>query len=136
MRFSPEFLNRIDDIILFNRLSRENISMIVKLQEKEVQDLLSDRKIKIEIDDKAREWLAQNGYDPIYGARPIKRLFQHEIHNPLASLLLEGKIRTGGSVVITFNPSTSKLEFNIIEAGSETEAPTSVPAKLLVETED
>src|SRR5690606_10353802 len=83
-RFRPEFLNRIDEIIVFHRLKREEMAAIVDIQLARLQKLLSDRKIKLELDDAAREWLANRGYDPAYGARPLKRVIQKNVQDPLA----------------------------------------------------
>ncbi|HEY1386202.1 MAG TPA: AAA family ATPase, partial [Dongiaceae bacterium] len=91
--FRPEFLNRLDEIVLFHRLSRSNTTGIVDIQLKRLQALLADRKLELQLDGRAKEWLAEAGYDPIYGARPLKRVIQRELQNPLASLLLEGKFK-------------------------------------------
>ena len=96
--FRPEFLNRLDEIILFHRLSRGDMDKIVDIQIARLQKLLADRKIEIALDNKAREWLAQAGYDPVYGARPLKRVIQRRLQDPLAEMLLEGKIADGSSV--------------------------------------
>src|SRR4029077_6000463 len=90
--FRPEFLNRLDEIILFHRLSRENMDRIVDIQISRLEKLAADRKIEIALDAKARAWLADAGYDPVYGARPLKRVIQRRLQDPLAQLLLEGKI--------------------------------------------
>jgi ATP-dependent Clp protease ATP-binding subunit ClpB len=89
--FRPEFLNRLDEIVLFHRLSRKNMTGIVAIQLKRLQALLADRKLELQLDDSAKEWLAEAGYDPVYGARPLKRVIQRELQNPLATLLLEGR---------------------------------------------
>jgi ATP-dependent Clp protease ATP-binding subunit ClpB len=99
--FRPEFLNRLDEIILFHRLSRENMDRIVDIQIARLAKLLADRKIRIVLDDRARDWLAQAGYDPVYGARPLKRVIQRRIQDPLAQLLLEGKIADGDEVTVS-----------------------------------
>ena len=96
--FRPEFLNRLDEIILFHRLSRGDMDRIVDIQIARLQKLLADRKIEIALDNKAREWLAQAGYDPVYGARPLKRVIQRRLQDPLAEMLLEGRIADGSSV--------------------------------------
>jgi ATP-dependent Clp protease ATP-binding subunit ClpB len=96
--FRPEFLNRLDEIILFHRLTRKNMDTIVDIQIGQLDKLLADRKIAIELDDKAREWLADAGYDPVYGARPLKRVIQRRLQDPLAELLLEGRISDGDKV--------------------------------------
>jgi len=101
--FRPEFLNRLDEIILFRRLSRENMDRIVDIQIGRLSKLLADRKIEIVLDGRAREWLAQAGYDPVYGARPLKRVIQRRLQDPLAQLLLEGKIADGQKVKVSAN---------------------------------
>lgn len=99
--FRPEFLNRVDEIILFHRLHRAEMGAIVDIQLVRLQSLLADRKIRIEIDDGAREWLAELGYDPVYGARPLKRVIQKEVQDQLAERLLMGDIHDGSTVHIT-----------------------------------
>ncbi len=98
--FRPEFLNRLDEIILFHRLSRKNMDRIVDIQIGRLDKLLADRKIEIALDAKAREWLAAAGYDPVYGARPLKRVIQRRLQDPLAQLLLEGKIGDGAKIKV------------------------------------
>jgi len=98
--FRPEFLNRLDEILLFNRLSRTNMTDIVEIQLNRLRKLLADRKIELKFDSKALQWLANRGYDPVYGARPLKRVIQRSLQNPLATQLLEGKVRDGDSVEI------------------------------------
>ncbi len=99
--FRPEFLNRIDEILLFHRLSRADMTGIVDIQLGRLQKLLADRKMTVDVDQKAKNWLANAGYDPVYGARPLKRVIQQQIQNPLAKLLLEGKIADGDTVRVT-----------------------------------
>jgi ATP-dependent Clp protease ATP-binding subunit ClpB len=101
LKFRPEFLNRIDDIILFHRLKRENMAAIVDIQMVRLQKLLTDRKITLKLDEAARTWLANRGYDPAYGARPLKRVIQKSVQDPLAELLLAGKIKDGDTVKLT-----------------------------------
>jgi ATP-dependent Clp protease ATP-binding subunit ClpB len=96
--FRPEFLNRLDDILLFHRLTRAHMGGIVDIQLKRLQALLVDRKITLKLDDRARTWLANAGYDPVYGARPLKRVIQRELQNPLAGMILAGQIRDGQTV--------------------------------------
>ncbi len=98
--FRPEFLNRVDEIILFHRLRREDMGKIVEIQLKRLDRLLEDRKIVLELTPEAREWLANKGYDPAYGARPLKRVIQKNVQDPLAELILAGKIRDGELVRI------------------------------------
>ena len=99
--FRPEFLNRLDEVLLFRRLSRDDMTGIVDIQLDRLRKLLEDRKITLELDDKAKEWLAKAGYDPVYGARPLKRVIQRELQNPLAQRILEGRITEGVTVKIT-----------------------------------
>ncbi len=99
--FRPEFLNRLDDILLFRRLTRQQMSGIVDIQLKRLEQLLADRKMTIELDDRARTWLANAGYDPVYGARPLKRVIQRELQNPLAGLILEGRITPGEKIHVS-----------------------------------
>jgi len=96
--FRPEFLNRIDEIIMFNRLSRENMGAIVEIQLRRLRALLVDRKIALDLDQAARDWLADIGYDPVYGARPLKRVIQRHLQDPLAVQLLEGRIKHADTV--------------------------------------
>ncbi|MBS0560050.1 MAG: ATP-dependent chaperone ClpB [Proteobacteria bacterium] len=98
--FRPEFLNRLDEIILFRRLQRADMAAIVDIQLGHLRGLLADRKIALEIDRPALDWLAAEGYDPVYGARPLKRVIQRSLQNPLAGMLLEGEIRDGDTVHI------------------------------------
>jgi ATP-dependent Clp protease ATP-binding subunit ClpB len=100
-RFRPEFLNRLDEIVLFRRLARGDMSSIVDIQLQRLLKLLEDRKVTLELDDKAREWLAEAGYDPVYGARPLKRVIQRNLQDRLAGLLLEGGIKDGDVVRVT-----------------------------------
>jgi ATP-dependent Clp protease ATP-binding subunit ClpB len=99
--FRPEFLNRLDEIILFNRLGRNEMKRIVDIQLRHLQQLLADRKIVLELNDKAKTWLANTGYDPVYGARPLKRVIQRELQNPLATSLLSGVIKDGETVRVS-----------------------------------
>ena len=99
--FRPEFLNRVDEIILFHRLKREHMGRIVDIQMQRLQKLLEDRKITLTLEPKGREWLAEKGYDPAYGARPLKRVIQKSVQDPLAELILSGKIKDGEKVVIS-----------------------------------
>jgi ATP-dependent Clp protease ATP-binding subunit ClpB len=99
--FRPEFLNRVDEIILFHRLKRENMGRIVDIQMVRLAKLLEDRKITIQLDAKARDWLAEKGYDPAYGARPLKRAIQKAVQDPLAELILSGKVKDGENVAIS-----------------------------------
>lgn len=101
--FRPEFINRLDEIIIFHNLKKEHIRSIVDIQLKRLQERLADRHITLKLDDKAKNWLAENGYDEAFGARPLKRLIQQEVENPLAIKLLEGKIKDNSTVTISAN---------------------------------
>jgi ATP-dependent Clp protease ATP-binding subunit ClpB len=100
--FRPEFLNRIDEIILFHRLKRDQMGAIVDIQVARLQKLLDERKVVIELSPEARSFLAEKGYDPAYGARPLKRAIQKELQDPLAGLLLSGEIKDGERIKIGF----------------------------------
>jgi ATP-dependent Clp protease ATP-binding subunit ClpC len=97
--FRPEFLNRIDEIIMFSPLSKEQMLDIVTLQMREIQERLAEYKIKIELSDKARQWLADTGYDPLFGARPLKRTLQKHVESPLSTQLLSGHFKEGDTVL-------------------------------------
>jgi ATP-dependent Clp protease ATP-binding subunit ClpB len=99
--FRPEFLNRVDDILLFHHLSRAHMAGIVDIQLARLGAMLEERKIALELDEAAKAWLADKGYDPVYGARPLKRAIQRELQNPLAGLILEGKIAEGDTVQVS-----------------------------------
>ena len=99
--FRPEFLNRLDAIILFHRLKKKNMKAIVEIQLARLQKLLEDRKITLDVDEAAKEWLAEKGYDPAYGARPLKRVIQQYVQNPLAEMIIAGKVKDGDTVHIT-----------------------------------
>ena len=98
--FRPEFLNRIDEILLFHRLDRRHMRGIVDIQLIQIRKLLADRKIELDLEDGALNWLADKGYDPIYGARPLKRTLQKWLQNPLATMILNGSVRDGDSVKV------------------------------------
>ena len=100
-KFRPEFLNRLDEIIVFHRLQRDQMSRIVDIQMGHLHKLLADRKITLRLDDAARTWLANNGYDPQYGARPLKRVIQRNVQDALAELILAGRIKDGDDVRVS-----------------------------------
>lgn len=113
--FRPEFLNRIDEVQLFHRLARSHMTGIVEIQLQNLRDILEERKIMLEIDDTAKAWLADKGYDPIYGARPLRRVIQQELQNALATLVLANRIVDGDTVhvsagdgVLTINGEASR----------------------------
>jgi ATP-dependent Clp protease ATP-binding subunit ClpB len=108
--FRPEFLNRVDEIILFHRLKKSEMGRIVDIQMARLQKLLDDRKIVIALDPKARDWLAEKGWDPAYGARPLKRAIQNAVQDPLAEMILAGQVKDGEKVSIS--AGTNGLTFN------------------------
>jgi ATP-dependent Clp protease ATP-binding subunit ClpB len=99
--FKPEFLNRVDDIIIFNPLAMEQIGRIVDIQLQRMEKLLAERNLTLEITPEAKMVLAQEGFDPVYGARPLKRAIQRHIQNPLAMAVLEGRFHDGDHIVVT-----------------------------------
>jgi ATP-dependent Clp protease ATP-binding subunit ClpB len=99
--FKPEFLNRIDDIVIFHQLSREQIGQIIDVQLERLRRMLGERQITIALDDAARALLAREGYDPMFGARPLKRAIQTLIQNPLAVKLLRGEVAPGQTVKVS-----------------------------------
>ncbi len=115
-RFRPEFLNRLDEIVLFRRLQRADMASIVDIQLARLLALLADRHIALDLDEGAREWLANEGYDPVYGARPLKRVIQRSLQNPLASLLLEGEVHDGDTVHVTAGPDGLLINDRLAEA--------------------
>ncbi len=102
--FRPEFLNRLDEIVIFDRLTREQMSGIVDIQLDRLQKRLANRKIRLELDEAARKWLADEGYDPVYGARPLKRVIQKALQDPLAEAILAGEILDDSTVPVTAGP--------------------------------
>jgi ATP-dependent Clp protease ATP-binding subunit ClpB len=114
--FRPEFLNRLDEIVLFRRLQRSDMESIVTIQLKHLEGLLADRNIHLELDDAARDWLSEAGYDPVYGARPLKRVIQRNLQNPLAGLILEGAVRDGDVVKVTASEAGLIIGGHLAEA--------------------
>jgi len=111
--FRPEFLNRVDEIVIFHALGIEHLTEIVDIQLIRFRELLKARNITIELTENAKEMLVQLGYDPAFGARPLKRVIQHRIADPLASQILEGKIQDGDHVLI--DAVGDQLTFTVIE---------------------
>ena len=99
--FRPEFLNRLDETILFRRLAREHMDGIVEIQLDRLRSRVMDRGITIELDEAARAWIADQGYDPVYGARPLKRTIQSALENPLAQAILEDRINDGDEIKVS-----------------------------------
>jgi len=112
--FKPEFLNRIDDIVVFRQLGREHIAQIIDVQLERLRKTLAERGITIELDESAKELLGREGYDPVYGARPLKRAIQSLIQNPLAVKLLQGEIASGQTVRISADGD--EMKFTPVEA--------------------
>jgi ATP-dependent Clp protease ATP-binding subunit ClpB len=117
-KFRPEFLNRIDEIVLFQRLKREQMAAIVDIQIARLQKLLADRKLTLVLDDAARTWLANQGYDPTYGARPLKRVIQKRVQDPLAEQILAGKIKDGQKVPVTVRAGQLVINGQAVKAAA------------------
>jgi ATP-dependent Clp protease ATP-binding subunit ClpB len=117
--FRPEFLNRLDEILLFHRLTRAHMGGIVDIQIDRLDRLLEDRKIELSVDAGAKAWLANAGYDPAYGARPLKRAIQRSLQNPLAQMILEGKIRDGDTVQISAGDGGLTIAGELAEAADD-----------------
>jgi ATP-dependent Clp protease ATP-binding subunit ClpC len=117
--FRPEFLNRIDEIIMFSPLSLEQMEEIVVLQMKEVQDRLNEYNITVQLTDAARKWLAKAGYDPTFGARPLRRAIQKNVESPLSVELLSGKFKDGGTVLVDVDEEKNKIVFQTSEPVSK-----------------
>ncbi len=126
--FRPEFLNRVDEIILFHRLQRTEMGRIVDIQMRRLLKLLADRKITLTLDEKAREWLAAKGWDPAYGARPLKRAIQRAVQDPLAEMILSGRIHDGENVAVS--AQDNGLTFNGQLARIDSETPPVPKSKL------
>jgi ATP-dependent Clp protease ATP-binding subunit ClpB len=118
--FRPEFLNRVDEVILFHRLRRQDMGAIVEIQLKRLEALLAERKIVLDLDDEAVQWLADKGYDPAYGARPLKRVMQKELQDPLAEKILLGEVRDGARVKVT--AGSDRLNFRAVAPVEKDEA--------------
>ena len=114
--FRPEFLNRLDELILFHRLSRAHMGGIVDIQLARLEKLLADRQITLALDGGAKVWLAETGYDPVYGARPLKRVIQRSLQNPLASLILEGAVKDGDVVRVAAGEGGLLINDRLVEA--------------------
>ncbi len=114
--FRPEFLNRLDEIILFSRLTRTHMDAIVEIQLGALRERLAERKITLNLDDTARAWLARSGYDPAYGARPLRRVIQRHLQNPLATMLLQGGIADGDEIRVSAGDAGLVVNGRLIEA--------------------
>jgi ATP-dependent Clp protease ATP-binding subunit ClpB len=117
--FRPEFLNRVDDVVIFHALSREDLRQIIDIQLLRIRDLLADRNITIELTDAAKDLLIEEGFDPAFGARPLKRVLQRRVQDELALLILRGDILDGDHVVV--DRSGDDLTFNVIPGEREEE---------------
>jgi hypothetical protein len=106
LHFKPEFLNRVDDILIFHRLTKEQLRKIVELQMARLSRLLADRNLTLELTDRARDFLADAGYDPIYGARPLRRAIQHHLQDKLAPMLLSGEFKEGDTILVDADQDT------------------------------
>jgi len=110
-RFRPEFLNRLDDIIVFHELSEEQLRKIVDLMVEDLQKRMAEHKLGIELTDKAKSWLAREGYDPVFGARPLRRVIERQVENPLSSQLLRGELKEGDTVKVDLDKAGKALTF-------------------------
>ena len=116
--FRPEFLNRLDEILLFHRLSQEQMAAIVDIQIARLASRLADREIVLEVDDAAAEWLGRHGYDPTYGARPLKRVIQRYLENTLATMVLNGDIGDGATVKVSAVGDGLSINGNAVSAAA------------------
>jgi ATP-dependent Clp protease ATP-binding subunit ClpC len=112
--FRPELLNRIDDILIFHHLTEEHLKGVVKLLIQEVEQRLAERNIKLEITPEAKEWLIKRGYDPVYGARPLRRAIQRYVENPVSMKMLQGEFKEGDTIAISLQEDS--LNFAAIKA--------------------
>jgi ATP-dependent Clp protease ATP-binding subunit ClpC len=110
-KFLPEFLNRLDEIIVFHELTKEQLRQIVELMIKDLEKRMDERKIGLELTDKAKDWLSEKGYDPVYGARPLRRIIERYVENPLSSKLLRAELKEGDTVKIDLDKEKDELTF-------------------------
>ncbi len=122
--FRPEFLNRVDEIIVFHALSEEHLKEIVEIQLSRLRQRLAERHIGLELTDAARTHLVRTGYDPLYGARPLKRAIQREVETPLGRRILKGEVRDGQTVLVGLDPSSGELKFTAQSEGPQTRVAT------------
>ena len=115
--FKPEFVNRLDDIVVFSALSTDDLAQIVELYVDRLQRRLGERRLELAVTPDARAWLAERGYDPIYGARPLRRLMQNEIDDRLATALLNGSIRDGETVLVDLAEDGESLTVAVAPIG-------------------
>jgi ATP-dependent Clp protease ATP-binding subunit ClpB len=107
--FKPEFINRLDDVLIFDGLNPEELVSIVDIQLAQLQKRLAQRRLQLEVSLPAKKWLAQRGFDPVYGARPLRRLVQQAIGDPLAKMLLSGEVQDGDTVPVNVSPDGDSL---------------------------
>ena len=113
--FRPEFLNRIDEVIVFNRLTKEHIQQIVDLQFERLKQRLADKRITLELSEAARAKLAELGYDPTFGARPLRRTMERHIANPLAKMVISGQIKEGDHVRVDYDEQKGEFTFTVLQ---------------------
>jgi len=116
--FKPEFLNRIDEIIIFHALGRTQIENIIEIQLDLLNKRLEDKELRLALDTSAKQLLIEQGFDPVYGARPLKRAIQRMIQNPLAMKILEGEFAEGDRIKVTADPTTKNMIFSRAAAGT------------------
>jgi len=119
--FRPEFLNRLDDIIVFHELSEEQLGKIVDLMVQDLEKRLAERKVGLELSTKAKSWLAKEGYDPVYGARPLRRVIERYVENPLSSKMLRGELKEGDTVKVDLGKEGKELTFKTKGKGNRVE---------------
>jgi len=117
--FRPEFLNRVDEILVFHSLTREQLAQIVEIQVVWLQRRLADRRIELEFSDEAKTLLAERGYDPVYGARPLKRVIQKTVETPLAKRIMAGEVQDGSRVRVSTNEQGPVFEVTLPGQGNE-----------------
>jgi ATP-dependent Clp protease ATP-binding subunit ClpB len=120
--YPPEFLNRIDEFIIFKRLSKSALRDIVDIRLRELQSRLDDRRVTLKVGDDIKDWLADKGYSPLYGARPLNRLIAKEIGNNLADKIIKGQLRSGQTALVTFNPASDGLQIEPQASGGAAES--------------
>jgi len=117
--FRPEFLNRLDEQIIFDRLNRADMSGIVEIQLHRLEKRLAARKITLDLDATAKAWLAEEGYDPVFGARPLKRVIQRQLQDPLAEMLLSGEVLDGSVIRVTAGPEGLLIGDRVVKSQRE-----------------
>jgi ATP-dependent Clp protease ATP-binding subunit ClpB len=113
--FRPEFLNRLDEVVIFRSLSREDIKAVARIQLKQVDGLLVAQRLELDVPEAALDWLATEGFDPLYGARPLKRLIQHAVVNPLSRLVLQGQLQPGGLARLVVREGQLAVEVEAVQ---------------------